>query len=1277
MAPSTIFSTAMKYKLKTSLALIAILMVGIGNEQLVRGQDLFSDVSVSAGIDLTHDGWSVGGMGLGTGAAWFDYDNDGDLDLYLTMRAGANRLYQNNGGTFTDVAAAAGVQDAGHDGSGVAVADYNNDGCKDLYLANNNEDVLYKNNCDGTFTDVTNTSGSDISVMQQARGTSASWGDYDDDGLVDLYVSNHAGLDGATIPGGTARQQAKDYLFHNNGDDTFTDVSDMLLGVTDREGMSFIGAWNDFDRDGDLDIYLIKDCPFSDTSPMKLWRNDGGTDGLTDWTFTEVSASANADYCQNGMGVAVGDYDRDGDMDYFYTDNGSSGDINPTRAGTILLANDGDGTFTDATNAANVSSTLFSWGANFLDYDLDGWLDLYMAAGRVFIEQTPDPNVLWSNDGDGTFSNVSATSGVDDPEHGRSPVFADYDGDGDPDLFLVNHGGTFRLFQNDNTNGNNWLIVDLEGTTSNRDGIGAWLELTTPDGVTQHYETRSGSSLGGGDDMGAYFGLGTNASITSLTINWPSGTVQTLTSLGINQRVLITEDGVIGNNPPVASFTSTVADLMVDVDASASTDDGSIVSYDWDFGDGNTGTGVTASHTYAVDGTYTISLTVTDDEGATGSTSDMVTVSAAGNNPPVASFISTTTDLMVDVDASASTDDGSIASYDWDFGDGNMGTGVTASHTYAVDGTYTITLTVTDDEGATGMTTSDVTVSDGGTGGTGAFVESAGLLSMEAENAQTMIERDGHSWISVTDQAGFSGASAMKADPDDNTRVRNNPETSSPELVFEADFTTTGTYYVWHRLWGSDVRGNKTYAGLNGVSIDDPLAATEFSTWTWVNVTTGGTSGTVEITSAGIQEINVWMGEDGVYFDKVVLSTDANFVPSGDGPAESPRDGNGDPVNQNPVADIAVTAGGTEFEFTFDGSGSTDDGSIVSYDWDFGDGNADTGSSVSHTYADYGTYTVTLTVTDDMGATGSDTELVVISDPNAVGAFIEADGMVVFEAENYHSKIDRDGHSWLLETANAGFSGAGYMLSDPDNGTQINSDPETESPEISFDIEFTNTGDYYVWGRLYAPNTRGNSIYVGYDGTLVEDANGFVSSETGAWTWVELQKGGNARTISVASAGAHTVQLWMREDGTSVDKVVLTTDEAFEPTGEGPDESPRATGAIGVAAKSGLDVEKSLIQDDSPALPEEFMLEGNYPNPFNPTTTIRFALPESGAISMAVYDMLGREVSVLVNGEMNAGWHEVQWDGRSYSGATVPSGVYLVRLAMGSNVQVHRVTLLK
>lgn len=525
-----------------------------------QAQNTFTDVTLSTLGNVAHTVTTLGGIRIGTGAAWFDYDRDGDLDLYMTNRVGANHLWRNDGGgVFVDVAAALGVADASHDGAGVAAADFDNDGDLDLYLANGDQDVFYKNQLSetgvATFTDVTATAFPGISTLQ--RGTSASWGDYDRDGFLDLYVANHE-----AIPGTGSGTQ--DRLFHNNGNGTFADVSYLLLGGDangdgfddNLGGDGFIASWTDYDGDGDLDIFLINDCPFGPIG-TKLFRNDGGSDPFA-WNFAEVSATVGVADCRNGMGMAVGDYDRDGWFDYFYT--------NIRRP---LLLHNGGATFADVTAAAGLADDVVpetgkkrvTWGTIFFDYDLDGFLDLCVSAGTLGASSTtdPQPNLLYHNDGNGTsFTDVSTGSGFDESGRGRTVVMGDYDGDGDPDLFLVNYGEPVHLYRNDhaNTTGHHWLILDLRGAgppLSNRDGIGAKIKLTTPDGAAQYWETRSGDSLGGGSDRAAYFGLNTNTLVAQVEVTWPSGIVQTLTNLVADQRMTIIEEA---STPPVITVTS-------------------------------------------------------------------------------------------------------------------------------------------------------------------------------------------------------------------------------------------------------------------------------------------------------------------------------------------------------------------------------------------------------------------------------------------------------------------------------------------------------------------------------------------------------------------------------------------------------------------------------------------------------------------------------------------------------------------------------------------------
>ena len=494
--------------------------------------DLFVEVTAETGTAFKHNADQLIDIenAFGTGAAWFDYDRDSDLDLYVTQRTGSNRLFENDGnGAFTNVAAALGVGAAGYDCGGVAVADFNNDGWLDMYVATAAADILYKN-IDGTrFVNIYHSAGFD--PQWTGRGTSASWGDYDNDGFLDLYVAQH-------INPRSPHLDNNDRLFRNNGDETFTDVS-FLLGESRLSGFGFIAGWSDFDNDGDLDIYLINDCPFN-PKPHQLFRNDGGSDPLN-WQFTEISAAIGAGMCQHGMGIAIGDYNRDGWQDYFFT-----------NIGRATLCENKRGTFEDMTEQVKVGAavtapdnrTAITWGCNFVDYDLDGWLDLYVAAGPLRHTDTANaqPNFLYHNEGQfQPFRDASAASGIDNPLPSRTSVFGDYDGDGDPDLYLVNYGNQAALYRNDNANGNRYLIVDLQGSTSNRDGIGSRLKLTAADGTVQYLETHSGTSLGGGDDLGANFGLGTNTSVAELEIRWPSGIRQVLNDIEADQRLKVIE----------------------------------------------------------------------------------------------------------------------------------------------------------------------------------------------------------------------------------------------------------------------------------------------------------------------------------------------------------------------------------------------------------------------------------------------------------------------------------------------------------------------------------------------------------------------------------------------------------------------------------------------------------------------------------------------------------------------------------------------------------------
>ena len=338
-------------------------------------------------------------------------------------------------------------------------------------------------------------------------------------------------------------------LYRNERDGTFANVTHLLGDTAARPidgnagnifGAGFQPGWLDFDNDGDVDLYVVNDVG-REVHPNVLWRNDGAGSGEK-WTFTDVSMALGAQARMDGMGLAVGDYDLDGSLDMFMTN------INDN----VLLRNNADGTgFTNVTDDAGVGTgkiglkIRISWGTFFFDYDNDGDEDLYVASGYLGEDLQPanprhQPNLLLRNERNGTFVDISSGSGTDDPGVGRGAAFLDYNNDGCLDLLLANYGQSSRLLQNRCDSGNHWLIVNVRGTVSNRDGIGARITLTAGDSV-QIREVSAGGSQMGQNMPGVHFGLGAADTVDSLTIRWPSGSTQTIVGVHVNQRIDIVE----------------------------------------------------------------------------------------------------------------------------------------------------------------------------------------------------------------------------------------------------------------------------------------------------------------------------------------------------------------------------------------------------------------------------------------------------------------------------------------------------------------------------------------------------------------------------------------------------------------------------------------------------------------------------------------------------------------------------------------------------------------
>ena len=528
---------------------------------------VFEEVSESAGVAFTHYRDLLDIIPLSAGVVVFDYNGDGWQDVYVTATPDIaslapegdddNALFRNDGdGSFTNVADVAGVADAEAKGNGGCAADYDNDGDQDLFVANWGASRLYQNDGSGSFTDVAEEAGlADPDGTYRSMG--CAWGDYDRDGWLDFIVVRH--IDESNPDAFTQRIYYLDVrplaLFHNDGDGTFTEATH-LLGATpqpSREagafgrvwGAGFQPAWVDFDNDSDLDLYVIND--FGEyVHPNVLWRNDGPlAGGGEEWAFTDISQESGAGIAMFGMGLAVADYNSDGYLDMFVTNIGDN----------ALLTNTGGDGFRDAANDMGLAYGEFrrqqrvSWGTIFFDYDNDGYEDLYVASGYLDtddINRREQPNLLFRNDGAGAFEDVSAVSGAADWGTGRGVAYADFDGDGCLDLFLVNMGRSAavgepaRLYRNRCDWGNNWLIVETVGSTSNRDGIGARITLTAG-GRTQIREVTAGASNSSQNMLPVHFGLGQAASVDEIKVRWPSGTVQTLRDVAPNQVVTATE----------------------------------------------------------------------------------------------------------------------------------------------------------------------------------------------------------------------------------------------------------------------------------------------------------------------------------------------------------------------------------------------------------------------------------------------------------------------------------------------------------------------------------------------------------------------------------------------------------------------------------------------------------------------------------------------------------------------------------------------------------------
>jgi hypothetical protein len=531
-------------------------------------QPIFDEVSARVGLAFTYDNGAAGQFYvaevMGAGAALVDYDNDGDLDVFLlqghTLSEGehaheshAHRLYRNElveRGTlgFTDVTAQSGLGGESY-AMGVATGDYDNDGDQDLYVTALGPNTLYRNNGDGTLSDVTAAAG----VGDDRWSTAATYVDYDRDGDLDLFVANYLDFSPAANkqcfdPTGTrdycgprAYHPVPDRLFRNEGNGRFTDVTE-AAGIARADGAGLGVVTGDYDGNGWLDLYVANDA-----TPNQLWMNRGDGTFRDDGELSGVALNV-AGVPEGSMGIASGDYDRDGDEDLFVT--------NIMSETFALYVNDGRGGFDDRrvqSGLAQPTAGFTGFGTSWIDYDNDGWPDLVVANGAVNIVQRlrgePVPfrmrNLLFRNVGGGRFEEVSDQAGraFNEPEVGRAVATGDIDNDGDIDVLVTNNNGPARLWLNQVGAGSSWLQVRLDNGPANRLGLGALVHVERPGAPPLVGRVHTDGSYLAASDPTLHFGLGDWHGPVRVRVDWPLGATEEWTIPKVAQRVTLVRGG--------------------------------------------------------------------------------------------------------------------------------------------------------------------------------------------------------------------------------------------------------------------------------------------------------------------------------------------------------------------------------------------------------------------------------------------------------------------------------------------------------------------------------------------------------------------------------------------------------------------------------------------------------------------------------------------------------------------------------------------------------------
>ncbi len=530
---------------------------GTGNQKKTfiappASADFFQEIGLQIGIEFVH---TIGNgtehlnniiESSGGGASFLDFDRDGFIDLFLCNgtwidgfshgekpgEPSHNYLYRNNGdGTFEDVSRKAGIDNPLYS-MGASIGDFNNDGFPDIYLSNYGPNVLYRNNGNGTFTDVTRKAGV---AGQKECSIGAVWFDYDLDGFLDIYIGNYLNFDPDYkyyyapdgFPGPMAYDAERDYLYHNNGDGTFDDVTE-AMGIMDLDGRAMGVGAIDYDDDGWMDIYVANDHTLN-----YLWHNDQGI-RFSDRGTMSGTAFSQAGEATVSMSVDFADYNNDGLMDMFVSDD----------TYCSLYQNLGNGVFADRSYPAGIAMAagqFVGWTSSFVDYDNDSDMDIFKTNGALK-HLYGHEDQLFDNLGDGKFKDISNNLGEYFHEEfvGRGACLGDYDNDGDFDIYIANLNSRGTFLRNNKGNLNNWLMLELIGTTSNRDAIGARVKIISG-GKPQTAQQKGPTGYLSQNDHRMHFGLGKNEVVETIEIKWPSGKTQVIENTKANQLLTVKE----------------------------------------------------------------------------------------------------------------------------------------------------------------------------------------------------------------------------------------------------------------------------------------------------------------------------------------------------------------------------------------------------------------------------------------------------------------------------------------------------------------------------------------------------------------------------------------------------------------------------------------------------------------------------------------------------------------------------------------------------------------